>query len=217
MPEERTIHLRFADNVERQRYATLREQPGMHDVMSMGANLARDYLLPRIADGRAMYQAGELDRQISGFLKAGRSDLAKQLGRRLTDDEEFMLRIGYDSTALAAKEAHVQEQAEKAAELLGESYALAMASIDRSNQALALIGQAPPPSTPAMTASHALALGTRRPLRPEDFGALPVSGAGPAPRPGFDAMATRTAASLSAGVGPTHRSGEPPSDQPPAR
>ncbi|MBE7186453.1 MAG: hypothetical protein INR68_18835, partial [Methylobacterium mesophilicum] len=166
MSEDRTIHLRFANEAERKRHARLRKRPELHDVMSMGANLARDYLLPRIQDGRATWREGELDRQIAGFLKAGSSDLTKQFGRKLTADERFMLRIGYEAEALAAKDEHLKTLA--GFEKLGEAHALAQASVAACNEGLRLLGQAQAP------ALHLLATPSRRPLRPEDFGALPA-------------------------------------------
>ncbi len=163
-----TIQLQFADDAERQRYWNLREQPGLHDVVSMGANLARDFLVPRIQDGRATYRAGELDRQIAGFLKAGSRDLAKQLGRKLTEDERFMLRKGYEAIALAAKEEHLRTLA--GIEKLGEALSLAHAGLAACNEGLRLLGEVEQPAAPA----HLLSVPpARRPLRPEDFGCLP--------------------------------------------
>lgn len=168
MSDGPTIQLRFADDAERQRYWSLQEQPGLHDVVSMGANLARDFLVPRIQDGRATYRGGELDRQIAGFLKAGNRDLAKQLGRKLTEDERFMLRKGYEAIALAAKEEHLRTLA--GVEKLGEALALTHAGLVACSEGLRLLGEVKPPAAPA----HLLSVPpARRPLRPEDFGCLP--------------------------------------------
>ncbi|MDP4022344.1 hypothetical protein Q8W71_06895 [Methylobacterium sp. NEAU 140] len=170
---EITVQMRFADDGERQRYWRLREQPEMREAVGMGRWLAEKYALPRIYGNDGVRSPAQLGEMTKGFLEAGYVDAAAHHGRDLTDDEAFMIRMGYQAITLPALEGDMRTR--QAGEKLGEGLALALAGLASCNEGLRLLGE---PEIPSFLAPpHLLSVPTppaRRPLRPEDFGCLPA-------------------------------------------
>ena len=164
--------MRFADDRERERYWRLREQPEMREATGMGRWGAETYVLPRIYGNDGVLSSRQLGDMTKRFLEAIYVDAATHHGRELTVDEAFMLRMGFQAVTLDALESN--ERVRRAGEKLGEGLALALAGIEACNAGLALLGDVKPPGPPVAPAPHALGLNGKRPLRSEDFGALPL-------------------------------------------
>lgn len=174
------MHMRFADDGERQRYAALRTDPVMQDATSFGAAVARQYVVPLIVNHAANGMLVDLGtREIRSveavaaeFRDAGMVDYAVQLGRPMNDDERFMYGVGFTSFVADAKAQAQRTLA--AAEKMGQAHALAEASRLVMNEARAMLDMPEVPPIPLPQApAHLLSIGSRRPLRPEDCAALP--------------------------------------------
>ena len=143
---EHLSQIRPADDDEAERYMRLRDVDlaGPLSWLRAGARAAHETVLPAITSGGYGYTGREMERGIRAVMRAGLKALDEE-----SSDDRFLWRLGFEAVALQAKD--------DALMAVGIGAGLALATV-------------------AAAAPHALAMPappTRRPLRPEDFGALP--------------------------------------------
>lgn len=173
-------YVRPADATEAARYRELRHDPVLHSYLQAGAKDAHETFVPGLKAGhfgiteRSM-EAGVRRRLQAAFASPCRAGLSA-----LTDDEQFMYRLGFEAVATPAKD--------EALAAVGLGTALFLGAV--------IASAARPP------------LPTHRRLRPEDFGALPQGGRS-ASMPWAERV-RRVVDHPSRGVGRIHGTGEPP-------
>lgn len=142
-------YVRPADAIEAARYQQLRHNPILHSCLEAGAGDAHRSFVPNLRAGYYGATDAEITAAIARRLRKVLASLRKPGLSPLTDDQEFMYRLGFEAVAIPAKDEALAAVGLGAALFLG-----------------AVIASAARPRLP-----------THRRLRPEDFGAMPRPGA----------------------------------------
>ncbi|KQS75466.1 hypothetical protein ASG32_27265 [Methylobacterium sp. Leaf361] len=163
---------------------------------------AEDHWVPRILAGQLGRTAEEIERRVEAGHRLAEADVRAQ-GTTLSDVEFLFWRLASEARCREACADFIAHQAAAAKGI--EALFLLMAGLKAAEEAQALVVKS------ALPRAHALAVPVspaRRPLRPEDFGALPGCPQSAA-MPWADRV-RRVAKHPGHGVGPIHGAGEPP-------
>ncbi|MGE8127870.1 hypothetical protein ACQKQD_12915 [Methylobacterium sp. NPDC080182] len=158
----------FADQAEAGCYAHLIAQAEEWlPWLQQGAKMAVEGYIPSLRAGLYGKTEPRMRASLQRLLKVGYGSRHKDGATALDADQRFMLRLGFEAIALPAMEAAL------AAVGVAAAFNDAAAALDGLNAALVHLSRsAAPPTAPRVLAAGPAP--ARRPLRPEDFGCLPI-------------------------------------------
>lgn len=181
---DRTLTLHHRDVPARDRFNRLKaERPELDQWAGAAIQAAETIIVPRILAGTWGGTAETIDRGIAQASKVAVRDLRSGPRAERCDSAQCLFyRMAFEAVCREARDTFLAQQAAIAKGV--EAMLLLQAASDAADEAQAMAQRSGlvAPAPPILPVPHALAMlmpapPARRPLRPEDFGALPRGGA----------------------------------------